>query len=361
MNNPENRVDSIARLFQIKGKKTGVVTTTRVTHASPAGVYAHTAERHWESDTSVAKSGNDPSTCEDIAHQLVFGETGRNLNVILGGGRKNFLPGELIDEEGHPGQRSDHMNLIEEWVKQKQAIGAKYQYVWTRDQLLDVSNDTEYLLGLFETGHMKYNVDRNRETEPSLEEMTESAIKLLQNGDQGYFLFVEGGRIDTAHHDTWAHKALDETAEFSKAVQKAIDITDEEDTLIVVTSDHAHTMSYAGYAMRGSDVFGYAGMASDKNLYTILNYANGPGYKSVIGGERYVPSTEEMNKLGFKWPSTTPLKSETHGADDVGIFARGPWAHLFTGVMEENVIPHLIGYAACVDDEIQCGAHTKEA
>ncbi|KAJ8956587.1 hypothetical protein NQ314_006673 [Rhamnusium bicolor] len=346
MNNAENRVDSLATLFQRKGKRSGFVTTTRVTHASPAGVYAHTANRQWESDTGVLKSGLDPSICEDIAHQLIFGDTGRNLQVALGGGRKNFLPTDVIDEEGNPGKRSDHVNLIEEWKKKKEEMGVKYQYVWNR---------------LFEPGHMKYNVDRNKDTEPSLEEMTEAAIKVLQTGDEGFFLFVEGGRIDTAHHDSWAHKALDETAEFSKAVQKAIDMTDERNTLIVVTSDHAHTMSYAGYAQRGSNVFGYAGMASDANLYTILNYANGPGYKPMLEGERYVPSTEEMNEVGFKWPSTSPLKSETHGADDVGIFARGPWSHLFTGVMEENVIPHIIAFAACVSDELPCEGYTKEA
>lgn len=143
---------------------------------------------------------------------------------------------------------------------------------------------------------MKYNLDRDVDNEPSLEEMTEAAIKILQHGDEGFFLFVEGGRIDTAHHDSSAHKALDETAEFSKAIQKAVDITNEEDTLIVVTSDHAHTMSYAGYAQRGSDVFGFAGKATDSNPYTILNYANGPGYKSMSDGGRYVPSEEEISK-----------------------------------------------------------------
>ncbi|KAJ8923112.1 hypothetical protein NQ315_001665 [Exocentrus adspersus] len=294
MNEVENQVQSIARLFQLKGKRTGLVTTTRVTHASPAGVYAHTADRHWESDTSIIKAGLDPAECHDIAKQLVYGETGRNLNVVMGGGRKNFLPSTVYDEEGHPGLRSDNLNLIDEWQKQKEALGAKYTYVWNRDQLLNVTNDIDYLLGLFETGHLKYNLDRNTDTEPSLEEMTEKAIQILQDNGDGYFLFVEGGRIDTAHHDTYAHKALDETAEFSKAIQKAVDITNEEDTLIVVTSDHAHTMSYAGYAQRGSDVFGYAGRASDSNPYTILNYANGPGYKTMADGERYVPSAEEM-------------------------------------------------------------------
>nr|CAI5831604.1 unnamed protein product [Callosobruchus analis] len=333
------------------------------------GVYAHTASRNWESDTNVLNAELDPKQCRDIAYQLIFGETGKNLQVILGGGRKKFLPKEVTDEEGNTGSRSDDLNLIQEWKKQKKEMGAKYEYVWNRKQLLSIKNDTEYLLGLFEPGHMKYNLERSKETEPSLEEMTEVAIRVLQrasansstSSDTGFFLFVEGGRIDTAHHSTFAHKALDETAEFAKAVQRAVQMTNEEDTLIVVTADHAHTMSFSGYAGRGSEIFGYAGQASDSNLYTILNYANGPGYRPLMAtGERYVPSEEEMNEVGFKWPSTSPLNSETHGADDVAVFAKGPWAHLFTGTMEENVIPHLIAAAACVSPQIPCANFKKQ-
>ncbi|CAG9854778.1 unnamed protein product [Phyllotreta striolata] len=361
MNRKENQVDSIARLFQLKGRRTGLVTTTRVTHASPAGVYAHTAYRRWESDTSVMKSEHDPKECRDIAYQLVFGETGKNLQVILGGGRKNFLPTEETDEDNQPGARSDHANLINEWIKQKRSLGAKYEYVSDRQQLRRVRNDTEYLLGLFDNGHMRFNLERDPERQPSLEEMTEAAIRTLQKGPEGFFLFVEGGRIDSAHHLSSPHKALDETAEFSKAVQKAVDMTDERDTLIVVTADHAHTMSYAGYAQRGSQIFGYGGKAMDDDLYPILNYANGPGYRVMDGGLRFVPSENQMSEVGFQWPSTTPLASETHGADDVGIFARGPWAHLFSGVMEENVTPHLVAFAACVSNEVPCDNFRKEA
>lgn len=148
---------------------------------------------------------------------------------------------------------------------------------------------------------MHYNLDRDPTDDPSLEEMTEAAIKVLNKGDQGFFLFVEGGRIDTAHHSSKAHKALDETVEFSKAVQKAVDMTSEDDTLIIVTSDHAHTMSYSGYAERGSDIFGYAGTASDSDYYTILNYANGPGYKTAGKGSRYVPRADEISKYNFKY------------------------------------------------------------
>lgn len=149
--------------------------------------------------------------------------------------------------------------------------------------------------GLFSSSHMDYNLERDPTTEPALEEMTEAAIRLLQKDHQGYFLFVEGGKIDKAHHKTRPHKALDETAELSKAVQKAVDMTNEEDTLIVVTSDHAHTMSYAGYAKRGSDIFGYAGKAGDSKLYTILSYANGPGYRKK-DGRRYVPTEKDLSE-----------------------------------------------------------------
>lgn len=115
---------------------------------------------------------------------------------------------------------------------------------------IDVSK-TDYLLGLFEASHLRYNLDIIKENiadkEPTLSEMVEKAIDILSKDENGFFLFVEGGRIDHAHHDTMAHYALDETAEFAKAVALARAKLSEEDTLIVATADHAHTMSYAGY------------------------------------------------------------------------------------------------------------------
>ncbi|XP_050300180.1 membrane-bound alkaline phosphatase-like [Anthonomus grandis grandis] len=351
----ENRVDSLAKKFQDAGRRTGFVTSTRVTHASPAAIYAHTSERHWESDSDVEELGGDPKNCEDIAHQLIFGETGQNLNVILGGGRKNFLSRDATDEEGNSGARSDGINLINEWKHSKAEKNQSFEYVWNKQQLLSVKNETEYLLGLFHPGHLKYNKDRDVDVQPSLEEMTEAAIRVLdKEGSRGYFLFVEGGRIDTAHHYTLAHKALDETAEFSKAISRALELTNEADTLIIVTADHAHTMTYAGYAARGSDVFGYAGMGSDKHPYTILNYANGPGYRPNSDEKRFIPSQEALNEIGFQWPATVPREKETHGADDVAIYAKGPWDFMFSGVMEQNIIPYLVTLASCINPDFQC-------
>lgn len=117
---------------------------------------------------------------------------------------------------------------------------------------LNVSS-TDQLLGLFENDHCRYNLDIVADAighlEPSLAEMTDKAIDMLSLHEQGYFLFVEGGRIDQAHHDTKAHKALDETIEFAKAVALAVSKTNDEETLIVVSGDHGHTMTYAGYSV----------------------------------------------------------------------------------------------------------------
>jgi alkaline phosphatase len=76
------------------------------------------------------------------------------------------------------------------------------------------------------------------------------------------YLILTGGRIDMAHHETKARKALDETAEFAKAVEAALKYVNIEETLIVVTSDHSHTMSYSGYSKRGSDILGLASKVS---------------------------------------------------------------------------------------------------
>ena len=132
--------------LQAAGKSTGVVTTTRVTHASPAGTYAHIADRDWESDAAIKSDGLDPAQCDDIAKQLITKQPGMNVNVILGGGRKEFLTVNDPDPEtGAAGLRSDE-NLIDKWQQMK--TGQKASYVWDRKGFEAVNPDeTDYLLG----------------------------------------------------------------------------------------------------------------------------------------------------------------------------------------------------------------------
>ncbi|BFG03393.1 membrane-bound alkaline phosphatase [Drosophila madeirensis] len=352
--NVENQVEGIAQWAQEAGKNAGLVTTARVTHASPAGVYAHIADRNWENDWEVTKRSCDPEQAPDIARQLVEGRVGKALKVVLGGGRQQFINTTVNDEEGYPGYRTDGRHLIKEWLADKRAANVSANYVWSRKGLSLVDLDkTEYLLGLFANSHLPYNGDRARNrsqlADPSLSELTEAAIRVLQRNEKGFFLFVEGARIDMAHHDTYARRALEDTAEFAQAVQKAREMTSEEDTLIVVTADHGHTMSINGYPYRDQEILGLTDDETDDELpYTILSYANGPGYKSAYNqAQGRVHLTEKLtDKTDFQYPTLVPLDAESHGGDDVAVYASGPFAQFFSGNYEQTNIAAMMGRAA---------------
>ena len=185
-----------------------------------AGAFAHTANRDWECDADVQQLGKDPSKCPDIAKQLIRDDPGKNFKVILGGGRRKLLPKEVMDDEGDFGQRLDGLNLIDEWQNTKKQKNISAKYVFDRKSLMSLNHSaTDNLLGLFESNHMQYHLDANNETEPTLAEMTEAAIKVLIKDKNGFVLFVEGGKIDHAHHDNKAKKALDETVEVNSLLK----------------------------------------------------------------------------------------------------------------------------------------------
>lgn len=306
-NDPENRVYSLAYHAQQAGKSTGIVTTCTVTHASPAGAFGHTPQRFWECDGDIAKMGADPKKCEDLATQLITGETGKNFKVILGGGRTKFFPRTMKDANGNVGERLDKVNLISEWHRRH----LDGRIVFSKDGLDTVNYaTTDSLLGLFTPSHMSNNLQRDPAKEPSLAEMTLAAIKMVEKNPKGYFLFIEGGKIDIANHRNLARVALDETNEFSKAIEAALEHVNLDETLIVVTADHSHSLSISGFADRGADILGKMDSVaegpinSDGDLlegegpFTILNYATGPGYSSLrdVNGERVDFKTWNMSK-----------------------------------------------------------------
>ncbi|XP_063704306.1 membrane-bound alkaline phosphatase-like [Culicoides brevitarsis] len=350
----KNRTPSIAKWALDAGKAAGLVTTTRVTHASPAGVFGHTSDRNFEHDAAVLDSGCDPKITEDLAEQIIRNDVGSKLKVILGGGRENFRPKTAIDEEGKPGKRLDGVDLIEEWKKSKKGKG---KFVWNREELLKINpKNTSHVLGLFEANHLLYNLEvqeQGREhLEPTLAELVEKAIEVLSSEKKGYFLFVEGGRIDHAHHDTLAKRSLDETVEFSKAIQAAMDKVNMKETLIVVSADHSHAFSYSGYPERDADILGTTSELAEDGLSSMfLGYANGKGYYTHVKEEGGRVDPKPLPRPStFRYPATVPLPSETHGGEDVGVYAGGPWAELFTGIIEQHAIPHLMAYAACIGD-----------
>ncbi|VVC29115.1 Alkaline-phosphatase-like, core domain,Alkaline phosphatase-like, alpha/beta/alpha,Alkaline [Cinara cedri] len=352
-NDPAKQTVSSMLWAQRAGKRTGVVTNMRVTHATPAATYANVAQRDWECDKDMV---NDPladprclKETSDIARQLIEGETGRNLNVIMGGGRLKLLPNTTLDCENKYGERLDNRNLIEEWMKIDRFPNAGKIYIDRGEQLFsDLHPDkTDYLLGLFASSHLNYSLLANNTKHPRLVEMVWAAIKVLSKSENGYYLFVEGGLIDRGHHENKAHLALDETVELSWAVKQAYYMTSREDTLIVVTSDHSHTMTMSGYPERGNNIFGHSGISdTDKMPYSTLSYANGPSAYMLDTGNRYNLTNDNSSDFEYAFPSMVKLTSATHGGEDVAVFAVGPWAHLFVGNYEQTFIPYAIGFAA---------------
>ncbi|XP_009953044.1 PREDICTED: alkaline phosphatase, tissue-nonspecific isozyme, partial [Leptosomus discolor] len=181
---------SILRWAKDAGKAVGIVTTTRVTHATPSAAYAHSANRDWYSDGEMPLDALEGG-CKDIARQLV--ENIPDIEVILGGGRKYMFPKNASDveyphEDKHRGTRLDHRDLVKEWHEVKPS-GKVAKYVWHRRDLLALNlSRVDFLLGLFEPGDMVYELDRNNETDPSLTEMVAVAIRMLQKNPRGFFL-----------------------------------------------------------------------------------------------------------------------------------------------------------------------------
>ncbi|WP_202841433.1 alkaline phosphatase [Luteimonas saliphila] len=340
-------VASILEIAEALGLATGVVSTARITHATPAATYAHTPNRDWESDAELSAEAK-ANGCKDIARQLIEFPYGDGLEVVLGGGRSYFLPNTAADPEdaGAFGRRKDGRNLAQEWASRPGAA-----YVWNRAQFNAIDPaSTRKLLGLFERSHMEYEHDRADDTgkEPSLAAMTRKAIQVLQANDtgKGFLLVVEGGRIDHSHHAGNASRALSDTIALSDAVRVARNLTSEDDTLIVVSADHSHVFTIAGYPDRGNDILGKVvsegqfALAGDGKPYTTLGYANGPGYRG--GNGRPDLTTTDTAHPDFLQEATLPLGSETHAGEDVGIYASGPGAHAFQGVVEQNVIFHVM-------------------
>lgn len=339
-------VATMLELSEALGLATGIVSTARITHATPAATYAHTPNRDWESDAELSAEAR-ANGCKDIARQLIEFPYGDGLEVALGGGRSYFLPNTVSDPEdaGAAGRRKDGRNLAQEWAARPGA-----NYVWNKAQFDAIDpRRTRHLLGLFERSHMEYEQDRAKDSgkEPSLAEMTAKAIDVLGNNSRkGYFLMVEGGRVDHAHHAGNASRALTDAIALSDAVRTALKKTDERDTLIIVTADHSHTFTVAGYPDRGNDILGKVvtdgKLALDKNgkPYTTLGYVNGPGYR----GPNARPDLANVDTAhpDFLQEAAIPLGDETHAAEDVGIYARGPGAHAFQGVVEQNTIFHVM-------------------
>ncbi len=343
-------VANAAEIFSDMGKAVGVISTARLTHATPASAYAHSADRNFEDNSKLPEGCDVP----DIATQLIDAMKSGMVDIALGGGRRHFLTKETTDAEGKSGKRTDGQNLIEA------AGAAGIQYVWNDVTAAD-ADLSKPVLGLFESSHMKYEHDRTGE--PSLAEMTEMAIKSLEGNDEGFFLTIEAGRVDHANHDGNLHRVVTDGIAFTDAIAKADELTNDEDTLIIVTADHEHAIAFNGYCGRGTPITGLCysidgnGVAhtgepqtgDDGQPYTVVGYLNGAG--SVLredmnwSGVRQPLTQEEATDPDYVQQALIPRSSESHSGEDVAIYAKGPWAHLINGTVEQNYVFHVMHHA----------------
>ena len=201
------------------GKHAGVVTTARITHATPAASYAHSAFREWENDALLPKELD--TSCKDIARQLIEDEPGKHLRVILGGGRKHFLPSSFVDPASNQnGARNDEKsdpkvadNEESVWTaKPASTSGSTRQKdFWKPAARTWIRQSTFSAFSTTVTWLTRKNETGVRDGEPSLTDMTTTAIRILRKNENGFVLLVEGARIDHAHHKNLAGMALRET------------------------------------------------------------------------------------------------------------------------------------------------------
>jgi alkaline phosphatase len=193
---------------KLEGKATGLVATSRVSHATPAAFASHVDDRDNENE---------------IMEQMVY----ENIDVVFGGGSRHLIP------EAEGGKRTDGENLTEV------LLDRGYQCVDTRDEMLNLTSGKTW--GLFASSHMAPDIDRTElaPEEPSLAEMTEKAVELLSQDKKGFFLMVEGSQVDWANHANDPVYAVTDFLAFDEAVKVAVDFAEKDGhTLVLVFPDH---------------------------------------------------------------------------------------------------------------------------
>jgi len=326
---------TMLELAKAAGRAVGAITTTELTHATPASTFSHVCNRN---------------AAYTIAQQIVPGGAGYNprlkdgVDVLMGGGRPHFTP---FDARTNPHGRADGRDLLAEFKARGYFVAA------TRADMMSALPNRKFI-GIYADSHLDYATVR-KPTQPTLAEMTGKSIELLSKNPKGFFLMVEGGKIDHALHDSNAKNALEEVVDFDNAIQAALERMRQldpglEHTLIVVTADHDHTMVMSGYPKRGNPILGivrdYAtgqpAHDADGKTYTTLVFGGGPNRQEV----RTDVDDARAQALDYHQEAAVRLPGEGHGGGDVKLYAAGAGAAPFKGTMENTRVFELMKAAA---------------
>jgi alkaline phosphatase len=324
-------LDTILELAQVAGYQTGNVSTAEITDATPAVLDSHVIARGCQGPTDMSacpldkKSAGGPGS---IAEQTVD----HHVDVVLGGGKGRF--DQVIDGGPYLGQ-----------TVVQSAMAQGYNVVTTRAGLLAASN-SQRVLGLFTSGNMTTEwsgsiatpypgtaaqtcVETNRPAiEPSLADMTNKAIKLLNhravsNGDQGFFLQVEGASIDKQDHAANPCAQIGETVAFDKAIQVALAFArTHARTLVIVTADHAHTSQII------------------ENEATATSHS--PGLTAVL-------NTFDGAQITVNYGTNLVGQSQQHTGSEVRVAAVGPQAANVLGIIDQTELFHIMARALGIE------------
>ncbi|KAB8136745.1 alkaline phosphatase [Gracilibacillus oryzae] len=325
-----NELTSILEAAEADGKSSGLVATSRITHATPAAFVANVDSRNNETE---------------IARQFIESE----VDVLLGGGQDMFK----LEEDN--GKQTDR-DLIEE------ADEEGFTYTEDRDELLDLKEeidveDDERLIGLFAEAALAPELHRGDTEEPSIAEMTEASIDILEEDKDGFFLMVEGSQIDWAGHANDAAWAMSDVEAFEKAVEVAMEFAEKDgNTLVVVGGDHdTGGMTTGSGASDGlnADLLKEV-TATGEGIAAQLNEDRSNTKEVVEENTKFTLTEEEVtaiqeaedaasaiNKLisdraGIGWTSTN------HTGADIPLYVYGPQSDKFIGFHDNTDLPKLL-------------------
>lgn len=331
-------VKTIMEMAREKKRATGLVTTSGITDATPAAFATHVPHRSDES--SVADQ------------ELKFG-----VDVLMGGRKQFFLP------ESAGGKRKDGRNLLEEAKK------AGYTVAGTAEELK--AAPAGKILGLFNMGNMSYEIDRAATAEPSLAEMAGKALQVLSRSKTGFFVMIEGGRIDHAAHRNDAPATIREVLAFDEAVGVAMDFVKKNPaTLLIVTADHETAgMALIGHSRKSKESVGMDLKAIEKSKVSFEWMAGKWGKKptpekiketvkqsmdiELTNDEARTVADDTVKKMGtpnYNYDYLHSLGfvlrpylgvgwgSQTHTASPLFLFGEGPGSQKIHGLMHNTEI-----------------------
>lgn len=342
--------DTILEKAQSVGKSTGLISTARLTDATPASFASHSENRGLENEIAV----------DMLEHKV---------DCLLGGGLMHFIP-----QNTQGSGREDTRNLLTEAQK------SGYTVIKNAKQLNSIhAYNINRLLGLFSLSHMPYELDRNSNEVPSLSEMTEKALQILNKNRTGFFLMVEGGRIDHAAHANDAASVIKEVLAFDMALGVALNYQKKDpNTLIVVTADH----ETGGIAITKGQPIGESFDYMTKNdlnkfskisasiedvivnevkkaqsisaikeiikKYTDIDITDDDAL-GIKEGKAWMPnfSNQPANWIGRAVSNELKVTFATgdHTAEPIMLFAMGPYSEMFTGFLDNTDVPKIMTHA----------------